>query len=343
MKIGICGHFGGDRVFLDGQTVKTKNLTAEMKKVYGEDQVTTLDTYGGKKALLKCLSGLFRMLRTCDNIIILPAQNSVRIFPFYLVALNRFFKKKLHYSVIGAWLPELTRNKPVLRNTLKKLDAIYPETETMKKALLEQGFTNLKVIPNTKDLEILKEEDLETEYSLPLKICTFSRVTKLKGLDDITEAVTAVNREAGETIYTLDIYGQIEEGYREEFTEMVEKAGDAVNYMGMIDSRKSVETVSRYFLLAFPTRYPGEGLPGTIIDAYCSGVPVLSARWRSFSDVVDEGVTGIGYETGNVEELKEKLCMIKDDTSLITNLKKNCLIKAESFRPEILDELIELA
>lgn len=31
-KIGICGHFGDNHVFLDGQTIKTKIIANEIKK-----------------------------------------------------------------------------------------------------------------------------------------------------------------------------------------------------------------------------------------------------------------------------------------------------------------------
>ena len=36
IKIGVCGHFGGNRNFLDGQTVKTKIITRELQKKYGD-------------------------------------------------------------------------------------------------------------------------------------------------------------------------------------------------------------------------------------------------------------------------------------------------------------------
>jgi hypothetical protein len=53
-----------------------------------------------------------------------------------------------------------------------------------------------------------------------------------------------------------------------------------------------------YFALLFPTHFYTEGIPGTVIDAYAAGIPVISAKWESYSDVIDEGVTGIGYKDG---------------------------------------------
>ena len=53
-KVGICGHFGGNRKILDGQTIKTKILTDELRKNVGKDEVKIVDTYGWKKGPLKC-------------------------------------------------------------------------------------------------------------------------------------------------------------------------------------------------------------------------------------------------------------------------------------------------
>ena len=47
-RIGIVGHFGGDKVFLDGQTVKTKNVYRALCESFSVDDIYKLDTYGNK-------------------------------------------------------------------------------------------------------------------------------------------------------------------------------------------------------------------------------------------------------------------------------------------------------
>ena len=44
----------------------------------------------------------------------------------------------------------------------------------------------------------------------------------------------------------------------------------------------------------FPTRFTTEGIPGSIIDSYYAGVPVLASKWNSFDDVIEDGKTGVG-------------------------------------------------
>lgn len=40
----------------------------------------------------------------------------------------------------------------------------------------------------------------------PLRLCTFSRVMKEKGIEDAVNAVEAVNEYFGRLVYTLDIW-----------------------------------------------------------------------------------------------------------------------------------------
>ena len=83
----------------------------------------------------------------------------------------------------------------------------------------------------------------------------------------------------------------------------------------------------------FPTHFYTEGIPGTIIDAYAAGVPVISAKWESFDDVIEDYVTGIGYEFNNINDLKRKLFDIIRSTRQINSLKLNCIKKSKQFLP----------
>ena len=92
--------------------------------------------------------------------------------------------------------------------------------------------------------------------------------------------------------------------------------------------------LKNYYALLFPTRFFTEGIPGTVIDAYAAGVPVVSARWESFADIIDDGVTGIGYTIENTDELIALLENVSSFTQLIDSMRKNCLIKAAEYLPK---------
>ena len=339
-KISIIGNYGRGRECSCGQTIKVRTVTSALQKEFSEDDILKIDTYGSVQTLLKAPIYAITAMRKSSNVIIFPAHNGVRIFGRMLPLLKTFFRgKKIHYVVIGGWLPEFLKKRPGLRWALKKFDGIYVETSTMKKALEEQGFSNVYVMPNFKRLTALTTDQIVYPTEAPYKLCTFSRVMKEKGIETAANAVKSVNESLGYQAFSLDIYGVVEAEQKDWFEKTKNEFPDYIMYRGYVDADKSVEVLKDYFALLFPTHFYTEGIPGTIIDAYAAGVPVISARWESFSDVVEDGKTGIGYEFDNVDDLKQKLLDIAQDIDKINALKLNSLQKSKQFFP---DETIKI-
>lgn len=327
-KICVIGHFSLNKELLNGQTIKTKIITAELENRFGNDEVLKIDTCNGKANLISTIFHTVCAMKDCRNVLMLPAHNGLRLFAPLLRLLKPFSKSKLHYVVIGGWLAEFLQNKSLLTKCLKKFDAIYVETNAMKQALEKIGFSNIFVMPNCKELNILSEDELVYSVDEPLKLCTFSRVMKEKGIEDAVNAVKTVNSNLGKTAFSLDIYGQIDENQKEWFAKLSESFPDYVKYGGLVPYDKSVEVLKNYFALLFPTYYDGEGFAGTIIDAYAAGVPVLASDWKYNSEVVDNNVTGIIYNN-----LPVSLLGIHKENIAWNSLKVNCLLAAHRFLP----------
>ena len=334
-KVTVIGHFGFGLEYLDGQTIKTKILAEELERRFGEAEVIKIDTHGGVKALIKAPFQVVKAFHQSKNIIMLPAHNGLLVYGRLLAYGKKIFQsRKIHYAVIGGWLSSYLTKRKGLSKCLRNFDGIYVETNTMRNALKKQGFDNLYVMPNCKKLTILSDEQLVYSIKEPYKLCTFSRVTKEKGIEDAINAVKYVNEKCGRVIYTLDIYGQIDSAQTEWFENIKNSFPEYINYGGLVPFDKSVEVLKDYFALLFPTRFYTEGIPGTIIDAYAAGIPVISSKWESFEDIIDDGVTGTGYEFNNLNHLQKILLAIVNDEIDINALKCNCNNKAMEFSPE---------
>lgn len=335
MELAIIGNFGSSRGRAkDGQTVKTCIVSSELEKQLGKENILKTNTTGGFKNLFKapfqCISALLRS----KNVAIFPAHNGVRVYAPILALLRYLIpNRRLHYVVIGGWLPEFIKKRRFLAWSLKRFYGIYVETNTMKSALEEQGFTNIYLMPNCKYLDIIKPCELKLSFEEPYKLCTFSRVMKEKGIGDAVEVIKSINEHFGKVIYELDIYGSIDPNQTEWFSDLQKNFPEYIHYKGCVDFDKSVEVLRGYFALLFPTRFYTEGIPGTIIDAYAAGVPVISAKWESFLDVIDDEKTGLGFEFEKWEELTTLLLKVSEQPSKITDLKKNCLRKVKSYLP----------
>lgn len=335
-KATVIGHYGGGLEYYDGQTMKTKSLTKELIRCYGDKSIKTVDTHGGIKSLIYSPRIISQAIRESNNVVMLPAHRGVKVFAPLMVLLRRLNPScRIHYAVVGGWLPEMVRKNSFLKIFLKQFSGIYVETRTMKQEMEALGFSNIFILPNFKETGSKRKTICERNiFHEPYSLCTFSRVLKEKGIEDAVEAINRINREQGKPVFLLDIYGPIDETEREWFESLSHSFNDSVCYKGVVPSNKSTNLLANYFVLLFPTHYYTEGIPGTILDAYSAGVPVIASKWRSFEDVVDEGVTGFGYGMDEDEGLYKVLEKIRINPELINELRANCVMKFTEFTPK---------
>ncbi len=339
-KFAVIGVFDFKNLSTGGQPVKTRNLYQLLSEKYGTDEVVYIETYGWKKHPFKMITAVHCAVKQSENVIMLPAHNGVKILAPLLLRYAKGTSVKLFYDVIGGWLPQKTEADPKLAAQLRRFNGIWVETPSMKNALERQGFSNVSVVPNFKFITPLAAKELPP-LEKPYRLCTFSRVMKEKGIEDAVEAVTLVNDDFGETVFTLDIYGPVDENQTEWFDKLQTAFPQYVHYRGCVNSDKSVDVLKAYYALLFPTFYDGEGFAGTLIDAFSSGVPVIASDWKYNPEIVHENV-GIIYPTRNVESLADILKNIANNPKIIINKKLYCLKEAMRYSPAgVLDAIVK--
>mgnify|MGYP002621239669 CR=1 FL=1 len=333
-KAAILGHFAFGEDKANGQTIKTKIVSGALRREIGEEQVDCYDTMGGWAFLLKMPFVMLRMLRSHHNVIVMPAYKGVHLIAPLIVLLNIPFRRKLHYVVIGGWLPEYVCRYPFLRMAVKRFDVVYVETQYMIDAMELEGYTNTKLMPNFKPIRILDAEDCVHAETPPYPLCTFSRVMKEKGIEDAILAVRKCNEMLGRTTFRLDIYGLIQKGQEEWFEQLMSQQPDEIHYCGIVPFNQSSEVLGRYFALLFPTHFWTEGFPGTLIDAMAAGTPPIASDCPSNKELITDGVTGMLYEFGDTGQLTARLIQCAKHPELINDMRPACLKKAGEYLPE---------
>ena len=129
-KVGIIGHFGGRKKFLDGQTVKTKTLYQELKN-RGKD-IYVVDTYLNNTNKIKLLINSMICILKCDTVIILLSRNGMRIYFPLMYWVKKMLKKKIFHDVIGGNLTEYVEIYPQYRKYLNAFDENWVEFEQLK-------------------------------------------------------------------------------------------------------------------------------------------------------------------------------------------------------------------
>jgi glycosyltransferase involved in cell wall biosynthesis len=332
-KFGICGAFDFEEKGTGGQSVKTREFYFALRNAVGKNKISILESTEYRTNPISFFFKMVSLIKNCENVIIFPANKGIKIFAPMCTFFAPKYRTKIHYNVIGGWLPRLVKENRGLKRCLLKFDTILVETSTMKRDLEGQGFSNIYRLANFKELAPVTE--IKT-VSKPVHICYFSRVAKLKGIEDAVKVVNRINNNKISCIF--DIYGPVVPDYEKDFQQIQKSFGKEITYKGKIDPRNSVKTITQYDIQLFPTLYATEGIPGSIVDSYFAGTPVVAAKWNSFSDVVKDGVTGIGYEQHNVEDFYRKLSAIITQPEEIMKMKKNCLREAENYKPKVVIE-----
>lgn len=334
-KLFLIGNLGGEKNSSNGQTIKTKVIYNALENKIGKEDIRIINTYGGIKNILKVPFQCWNSLQFGENIIIMLAENGLCVYAPLLAFLNKFFNKKLYYVVIGGWLPDFLENRHKLIQSLKNFSNIYVETKIMKNRLNEMGLNNVKIMPNCKNLNILKANELIYTKSAPFKICTFSRVMKEKGIEDAIKAVIEVNNLLGKNAFYLEIYGQIEETQKEWFNMLQTKLPKYIRYRGIIQYDKTTEVLKNYVAVVFPTYYPGEGFAGTLIDSLAAGVPVIASDWKYNSEIIISGWNGDIIKTHDYKALANKLINIYNNIDDWNSMKLNAITQASKYLPDV--------
>ena len=330
-KIAIIGHFGGNENITDGQTVKTKILYEELS-AQTDWQIKQIDTYyKSKKPIKLLLQTVIALVSTRDIIVLLSGNGMKFYFPLLSLA-SKILKTRVYHDVIGGNLDSYIKKYPHFVNYLNSFKANWVETNHLKERIAACGVSNCEVIPNFKRLNILSEDDINLKEQDPVRFCTFSRVMKEKGIEDAIKAIESINSDAGKTVCTLDIYGLIDPSYKDKFNQIMSRTSSCVQYKGIVPYDKSVEAIKDYSALLFPTFWDGEGFPGTIIDAYSAGLPVIATEWNCNAELVTEGITGFLYPRENKDGLKETIITFMNTN--VDGLRINCLQEAEKYTPE---------
>ena len=318
----------------NGQSVKTRIVTQELKKKLGEANVRSIDTYGWKKNPLKLFLRCISAVRTSKNVMFLTDEGGIKVFPWLLRIANLAGSCKLHYYVVGGWLSGyLDRSKKAVSD-LQKLDAIYVEVPAMLRELNERGFTNGVLVNKFRRMTPVTREELDLKPNAPYKLCYFSRVMKEKGIEECIAAVKLANERAGFEKYTLDIYGSINDEYQEAFELLSKSFPPFIRYGGVVAFQESSRILKDYFTMLFPTYYASEGYPNAVVDAFAAGLPVVATRWNYNQDIIRDHEDGILIDVGSVEQIVEAIEEMATNPTLHETMRLNCIARCSEYLPE---------
>jgi len=306
---------------LDGETVKSR-LIEDFLKEESQFEVISIDTDNWKKHSIKLFFVIICNYIKCDKIIISSANRGAYILLKFLRMIKT--KKSIYYFVIGASLKKYIMEHKCDLECYKQAKIIYVETKEMHHELTKLGLNNLKVLNNFRKVKTFKNNYKENSK---IKFVFFGRVIPEKGIEESIELINKLNLDGYHC--TLDIYGQINCNY---YQKLQNKFNKNIRYNGEIqpNGKSEYEILSKYDIFIFPTKFQTEGLPGSLIDAYVSGLAVLAAKWNSAHEYIDDNVNGKIFKFNDYNDMYKKAKEMIE-TKEYLKYKKNSIKKSKNF------------
>ena len=334
-RIGFIGRIDPDETMVDGQTVKTRTLYRYLVRRFGASSVRVVDTRDYRRETGRVVRELLRCLHECDDVVVLLSSGGRRtLFPILWLA-STALGVRIYHDLIGGSLADDVEADPsgLLVHYLNSFEVNWVETRALADRLSALGVRNASHLPNFKDVDDVDVDPHAPPSGPPYRLCTLSRVTPEKGIDNAVRAVAAINGD-GPPMVTLDVFGPIEPSYEERFRRLVDSVPH-VRYAGRVPPERAAAAVSGHFALIFPTEWTGEGVPGTIIDAMHAGLPVVASRWRYYHEMLQDGVTGLSYDFDRPELLEATIReLLALPEAEVVSMRCALLERARAYTPE---------
>lgn len=316
-----------------GAVVKARELYKELVSQYERKYVSHLDIFGWKKNKANILLRMIMAAMRNKQFILVISETSTA-FLQYLLTLKKIFQIKLHYVLVGASMGVTLRENKERIPFVQKMDAVYVEVPSLKTELEEIGLTNIHILYNFKKLQQKETRSRGLASQDVFRLCVFSRISEDKGVTDAIEAVSAINNQYPDIHCCLDLYGEIHPPYKETF-EMLVSNDKNICYCGVIPYDQVSSAMEDYDCFLFPTRrFTTEGLPGSLIDAFAAGLPIISSRWGYSNQFLAENETCIFYPFQSKEGLKEAIVYAYCHPKVLEELHINCLKQYEPYSPQ---------
>jgi glycosyltransferase involved in cell wall biosynthesis len=145
---------------------------------------------------------------------------------------------------------------------------------------------------------------------------------KSKGIETILRSVPYLPSGV-----KIDLFGPLDEYMAEDINC---RGSQCVRYRGILTQREVMTRLWDYDALVLPTSHAGEGYPGVILEAFSHGLPVITTRWMSIPEIVDESC-GILIETESVEEFVAAVTRLHSDPMLFARLGEGARNKSQQF------------
>jgi len=330
-----------------GATINVKILLDELAG-YPRIQAGTIDISPGefhKKASLtklrtfaravRILGCYMKSIRGSDAVLLIATRSFIFTFGYFFLLVARRHGVSLFIKPLGGdlGLDQASRNR-LLRSyrlkLLRSVGGVFAQTRLLHSELNKVCPANSHYIPGYRP--VLRNKAPSKDNSGVLRLVFLSHIERGKGPLLLMEAMRLLGTKCSGPV-VCDFYGPVlEEDCREFFARL--KDTPNARYCGVYNGPAS-GLLAQYDVLVFPTYHLEEGHPGVIIEAMHAGIPAISTRFRSSSELINDGENGFLVPVGDCQALASAIQRFVGDPSLRERMGKAGNQKGQEFRSDV--------
>lgn len=186
-----------------------------------------------------------------------------------------------------------------------KVDYFITPSQFMKHKLIEFGFDERKIvhIPN-----FIYVDDYIPNYDSENYLIYFGRLSDEKGIPTMIKAFELLNSKKTELLIVGDgpLRTQLE-------AEVKTKGLGNIKFLGYLAKDRLLPVLGGAMASILPSEWY-ENAPMSVMESFAMGKPVIGARIGGTEEMIEDGMNGYLFESGNPEDLAEKISLLLSKT-----------------------------
>lgn len=269
--------------------------------------------------------------RGCDVVVFNASSDGFLLGGPLVWLAARVAGKPLLARAFGGGLDECFARKPVLARSLAALTILRSDMLLLQTRALCESFA-----PRGEVRHLPTSRSLPTRPPRNSRACRrFLMLAQLRPEKGYREAIEALRSTPDDC--TLTIAGPAMPG-----TDVaLLRSSRRVRWLGEIAPENVSAVLAEHDALLLPTYHEGEGLPGSIVEAFQHGLPVIASRWRAIPELVIPAVNGLLVEPRDASALAAAMQRLVSEDSLFQELRDGALATGREHSADVACERVE--
>jgi len=181
---------------------------------------------------------------------------------------------------------------------LKNVNRYIVLSNFQKKRFVDGGIDpdKISILPN-----VIRNLNQKKAHTRGKYLSFIGRLSAEKGIDLLFDAARRMPEQK------FSVAGRVREK-----SNFLNDLPNNVQYFGFLTGAKLDQLYQDTYALIFPSMW-FEGYPNALVRAMSYGIPVIASRIGAIPEIVDDGVDGLLFVPGNVEDMVKKIKEILGD------------------------------